>query len=238
MQFFVIPDIDQEVVDDVLPEEEDDEDEETRLSEKRRIAQLLADAIGDPSFNVDTAVSAMSSTSTSLLIKRRSGPKKRAIRVDAQEKSVLTMSLYKGRYFIYLMSHSVQSKIDSCVGYTTNPLVELFCHNNRMRSDRNTCMAAPHWMLDIVLGPFPSKEHAIACGQNWVSRTRGKDSKREKAVFLASLYNVDMYSFTEKPKEPIRDMLERHTSREFVTLFDDMSRDYGLAPVSAQAIVC
>jgi len=239
MLFRVRPDVDQ-VVSVVCDEGADDyaDDEwRTDIAEKKRIAALILESIGGGGGEgptVDALASRMCSTTTSMILRRHYGKKRRVISVDALTKSELTRTLYKGRYFIYLMSHSVISKTDSHVGYTTNPLVDLFCHNNHLFVDRNTCMAAPHWMLDIVLGPFPSKEQAIECGRIWVDRTRGKESKRDKAEFLAETHNVDMYSFSEVGREPVKALLERFASCEFVGLYDDMSREYGLVDQVAE----
>jgi hypothetical protein len=124
------------------------------------------------------------------------------------------------------------SKTDSHVGYSTNPLLDLFCHNQRLFVDRNTCMAAPHWMLDIVLGPFASKEQAVECGRGWVSRTRGKEPKREKAPFLASIYDVDMYSFRVEPategESKMQQLLAQYAPPEFLAHFADIVREYGV----------
>lgn len=60
--------------------------------------------------------------------------------------------------------------------------------------DKDTASAAPHWKLDIVLGPFIKRERAIECCFEWVSKTRGIASKREKAPFLAQQYNCKIYS--------------------------------------------
>ena len=245
MLFRVLPDLDFDVVDHNHDGDEDehdcdDLDESLVDAEKRRVAQLVCDLLledgddggGAQQHDIERClVQAMSSTRTSLKITGRHQHGRRSIAVNALEKSELTLTPYKGRYFIYLMSHSVVSKTDSHVGYTTNPLVDLFCHNHRLFVDRNTCMAAPHWMLDIVLGPFASKEQAIECGRTWVSRTRGKEPKREKAPLLARIYNVDMYSFrvTAQPgAETTQELLARYAPPEFLGHFGDIAREYDL----------
>ena len=149
--------------------------------------------------------------------------KKEVTHIDSLQKSELCSTPYTGKYFVFLMSlpHSIASKTDSYVGYTPNPIAEVYRHNHKLTVDRNTCMAAPHWRLDIALGPFICKEVAIECGRAWVNGTRGKDSKRAKAAFLASAYNVNMYTYTEKSERQIEDLLEEHCDPLFIVLLKE-----------------
>jgi hypothetical protein len=196
------------------------------MAEKRRIASLLGDLLG-PAFDVEAATARMITTTTELWSTRRR-VEKRPMTVGLYDMCELSQQSYKGRYFLYLMSHSVISKTDSHVCYSTNPLVDIFCHNRRLTVNRNTCMAAPHWMIDIVIGPFASKEQAIECGRIWVSHTRGKESKRDKAEFLASISNVDIYSFKEKSRVPLEELLARDAPCEFVEIYSDIVQEYDL----------
>jgi hypothetical protein len=137
-----------------------------------------------------------------------------------QERCNLLSQPYTGEYFTFLMSHSVSSRTDSFVGYTTNPLRDVYLHNQKHVSDRNTCGAAPHWLLDIVLGPFISKELAIDCGLSWVTGTRGKTPKREKAPFLSSAYYVGMYTYMKRSGWPLADLLEWFAEPCFLALHE------------------
>jgi hypothetical protein len=103
-------------------------------------------------------------------------------------------STYNGKYFIFLMTHSMNSKTDSFVGFSLNPINDVIKHNERIIVDRNTCMAAPHWTLDIVVGPFICKEVALDYGHALVNGTRGKEAKRNKIPYLCEQYNVKMYN--------------------------------------------
>lgn len=116
---------------------------------------------------------------------------------------------YDGEYYTFLMSHNVSSKTDSYVGYTTNPVRDVYLHNERLIPDRNTAAAAGNWELDVVLGPFACKAVAIDCGRTWVHGTRGKLPKRKKAPFLSNAFNVPMYDCRTKLEEPFEDYLER-----------------------------
>ncbi len=119
--------------------------------------------------------------------------------------------IFEGDYYTFLMSHGVSSKTDSYVGYTTNPLRDVYLHNERRISDRNTAAAAGNWELDVVLGPFACKALAVDCGNAWVHGTRGKLPKRKKAPFLSKAYNVNMYDCRKRLHEPFDTYLERTT---------------------------
>jgi hypothetical protein len=149
--------------------------------------------------------------------------KKEVILIDALHKAELYSIPYTGKYFIFLMSlpHSITSKTDSYVGHTTNPIAEVYRHNNKLTIDRNTCMAAPNWKLDIVLGPFICKEAAIDCGRAWVNGTRGKESKRAKAPFLASAHNVNIYTYTKQSDRPFEELLTENCDPLFVVLLKE-----------------
>jgi hypothetical protein len=135
--------------------------------------------------------------------------------LSAQHVATLHGESYAGEHFVYLMTHSVPAKIHSFVGFTTNPLTELFLHNRRRSVDRNTCSAAPHWELDIVLGPFVCRELAIDCGHALVTQTRGKEKRREKAPVLSHDYNAGIYTYRVKSDERLETLLARHAPPVF-----------------------
>lgn len=209
--------------------DDDDEygfrDEAQTLEERHRLLTLLAPRIGGD-FSVEEAMShpPHRPVKTTQLTSKRSD-KARPMRIDAQQKCELIGEPYKGRYFVYLMSHSVVSKTDSHVGYSTNPIIDIICHNHRIAApvvDRNTCMAAPFWVLDIVLGPFASLAEAIECARIWVNRTRGKEPKREKGEYLASVFDVDMYSYRVLSEQPLEERLGCHDGSEFIPLYRNL----------------
>ncbi len=223
MYFRVTPHVSEEVVE--ADSSDDDEyglrEAAQSLQERERVLQLLAQHL-PADFSVERALKDGSSTvkTVSFDVKRVENPQ--PIRVDAQQKCELLSQPYKGRYFVYLMSHSVVSKTDSHVGYSTNPIIDILCHNRKIVVDRNTCMAAPFWVLDIVLGPFSSLAEAVECARIWVSRTRGKEPKRDKGEFLAGVFDVDMYSYRVLSEQSLVDRLECHDSSEFVPLYKDL----------------
>lgn len=142
----------------------------------------------------------------------------------AFEHAVLEHREYEGEFFIFLMSHAMSSKTDSYVGYTRNPIRDVIRHNDKTIPDRNTSMAAPYWNLDIVLGPFVCKEHAIDCARSWVSGTRGKIAKRKKAPFLSSAYNVPMYHYNESMTiDQFEDILKKNVSPIYTEILKDIT---------------
>jgi hypothetical protein len=134
--------------------------------------------------------------------------------LDNLEYCHLHSRTYTGKYFAFLLSHSVSSnRTDSSVGYATNPLREV-C----LRNQRHSCEGDATWLLDIVLGPFLCMEIARDCGFSWVTGTRGKTPKRHKAPYLSSVYNGDIYSFSCPSARPLTELLERFADPHFLTL--------------------
>lgn len=145
--------------------------------------------------------------------------------LDAYEHALLCCDAeYQGKYFIFLMTHAMNSKTDSFVGYTLNPILDVIRHNDKTYFDRNTCMAAPHWILDIVMGPFICKEVAIDCARALVNGTRGKEAKRNKAPYLSTLYNVSLYRYNEKLQEPLDQVLRENASAKFIDILREMNK--------------
>lgn len=116
--------------------------------------------------------------------------------------------LFRGNYYTFLMTHPLHGKKTSAnVGYSTNPAYDVYLHNHLLTNDRTTSAAAPHWILDMVLGPFVSVEVAIECSNDLVSNTRGMTSKRKRASLLSRIYNVPLYDVAKKPSVPLKEYL-------------------------------
>ncbi len=115
-----------------------------------------------------------------------------------------------GIYYTFLMTHSLKGKKTSAhIGYSTNPMYDVYLHNNLIINDRTTNTAAPHWVLDIVLGPFSCRNKAIECSKEWVNNTRGKPSKRKKGYLLSKVDAVNLYTKQIPQKEVFSDYLKR-----------------------------
>ena len=130
---------------------------------------------------------------------------------------------HKGGCYAYLITHSLCGKKTSAhIGYSTNPMIDLHLHNSLAMGDRTTSAAAPHWILDMVLGPFISTEMAIECTREWVSYTRGKESKRRKAYFLSRIYDVPLYSAAVKPTIGLREYLIEKAPPNYLACYEKM----------------
>ena len=146
------------------------------------------------------------------------------INIDHLEHTQLQQTVSTGRYFVFLMSHSINSKTNSFVGYSVNPIKDVCLLNMKGIVDRNTSMAAPFWCLDIVLGPFTCLEVAMECGRCWVSGTRGKEAKWDKAPSLSSKFNVGLYTYRKTlTHPPIKDLLSRYAHPLFSSIFIEMN---------------
>lgn len=136
----------------------------------------------------------------------------------------LESKLYTGVYYAFLMTHPLHGKKTSAnVGYSTNPTYDLYLHNNLLINDRTTSAAAPYWILDIVLGPFISIEKAIECCSEWVSNTRGIESKRKRAVLLARIYAVSLYSIHTQSNVPLKKYLAKSAPSCYMDSYRQMT---------------
>lgn len=121
---------------------------------------------------------------------------------------ILENRLFTGNYYTFLMTHPLRGeKTSANVGYSTNPAYDVYLHNHLLTNDRTTSPAAPHWILDMVLGPFISVEVAIECSKELVSNSRGMTSKRKRASLLSRIYNVPLYDVAKKPTIPLKEYL-------------------------------
>lgn len=192
--------------------EEEEEDEESKM-----ITEIMVKR--HASF-IKSPIPTRSSVARSISVTLERVVNKDVLLIDGLEKAELYRSSYTGEYFVFLMSHSVVSKTDSHIGYTTNPITSVYNHNERIFPDRNTSLAAPNWELDIVMGPFICKEEAIDCSRAWVNGTRGKVSKREKAPYLSRAYNVNMYTYKKKSERPLEELLRENADPLFIELLE------------------
>jgi hypothetical protein len=121
---------------------------------------------------------------------------------------VLHNQMFPGAYYAFLMSHDLKNKKkDTNIGFSKDPVYSLYLHNEQRIVNKNTSSAAPHWKLDTVLGPFSTARRAELCCDEWVTKTRGKDSKQTKGFVLHKLFSVNLYSCKIKLNEPFDQFL-------------------------------
>lgn len=137
--------------------------------------------------------------------------------------SILQNELYTGVYYTFLMTHTLhRRKTSANNGYSTNPMLDVALHNKQMMNDRTTNAAAPWWVLDVVLGPFSCKGKAMRCNEEWVDGTRGKKSKRKKALFLMKIYDVNLYSRAVRPKIKCLDHLKNNAPPLYAHVYENL----------------
>ena len=137
----------------------------------------------------------------------------------------LESALYTGIDYAFLMTHPLRGKKTSAnVGYSTNPTHDLYLHNNLLLNDRTTSAAAPYWILDMVIGPFICVEKAMECCNEWVSNTRGIDSKRKRALLLSRMYNKKLYSAHKIPEIPLKKYLAKTAPPVYMASYLKMTR--------------
>lgn len=139
--------------------------------------------------------------------------------------AVMTNTAFRGVYWAFMMSHNLQGKKkDTNIGVSKNPIFSVMAHNNQAlihqgnnaqlpRSefpviyDKDTASAAPHWKMDTAIGLFLSRAEAIDCGNRWVRKTRGTDSKRDRALELVQFYGNMRYSSQIPINQPLESRL-------------------------------
>lgn len=97
-------------------------------------------------------------------------------------------------YWTYLMINNCPStKTHSYVGKDRKPKSKVDKHNAgkvRNARARSTRGAIGHWTLNMVVGPFRTRDEAIAVRNEWQADCRGIPSRRKKGSELARKYRV------------------------------------------------
>ncbi len=98
-------------------------------------------------------------------------------------------------YYTYMLGNGDKTaKTQAYVGKGRNPFWKRAGHNCKRFRTKKTRSAAGKWFLELICGPFQSKEDSIAFKKAW-SKSRGVDSKRARALRLALEYRVTIYDF-------------------------------------------
>ena len=114
--------------------------------------------------------------------------------IDKKFYCLLSGQIYTGNYWVLLMTHPLDGKkTDTNISYGTDPIHEIFLHNNLLTNERSTSAAAPFWGADAILGPFGSLGEAVECSEELVDGTRGETSKRNKTIDLHREHSVNLY---------------------------------------------
>jgi len=98
-------------------------------------------------------------------------------------------------YYAYMLGNGdKKAKTQAYVGKARNPFWKRVWHNNKRFRTKKTRSSAGKWFLEIICGPFPTKENAIRFKKTW-SKSRGVPSKRTRALELALECHVGFYDF-------------------------------------------
>lgn len=148
----------------------------------------------------------------------RGDTEQRTLVLNNMEQCQSKNEIYTGEYFTLLVTHSEPGRTNSYVGYTGNPLYEVYRYNAKHSADKHQ----GGWMVDMVIGPHSCKQAAMDCGLSWVTLTRGKEPKRDKGPWLSAAYNRPIYTFTKEPAQSLEHLLRDYGDPEFLQLHKEM----------------
>lgn len=111
---------------------------------------------------------------------------------------------FKYGYFAFMMVKIVEGSVkknDAIICYSQNPFYSVFNHNNFPKRKRK--VNNDKWKLSIILGPFLLKNNCINCCKDWLKKTRGINSKKNRAKKLKLNYGTDIYVSDKIVKEDL-----------------------------------
>ena len=143
------------------------------------------------------------------------------------EYAQLMCMTFEGEYYVFLMTHRIASKTDSFIGYTKDPLRDIYLHNSKKKMDHTTAAAAPYWVPNIILGKFFSRMEAIECGLIWVNKARGQNRKKERGewlgqAFYSNVYDIDKEMSDDTFKEYLRNYVPPFYSQIYDTIMESV----------------
>jgi hypothetical protein len=95
-----------------------------------------------------------------------------------------------GDYFAFMLTYHN----DVIIGFSENPIYSAYVYNNFKSKKEKEKMYGKKWQISIVIGPFINKQECYLCCTDWCLNTRGIESKRNSANYLATMYNKNLYS--------------------------------------------
>ena len=174
------------------------------------------------------------------------------IGLSALNYSTLTGKSFEGTQYVTLISHKLEGKKkDTAVLMSNNPFFSVIAHNNQayVNNDKNnrknriplnhntytfpviydkdTASAAPHWIADLVVGPFKTRKEGVEFSFELVTKTRGIRSKREKTLKLAKKYNKPVYSSQKNINKPIEEyLIENNAPHSFLNVCNEIHNEF------------
>lgn len=109
-------------------------------------------------------------------------------------------------YYAYMLGNGdKEAKTQAYVGKARNPFWKLHWHNQKRFRTKKTRSSAGKWFLEIICGPFQTKEDAVTFKKAW-SKSRGVPSKRARALAMSAECHVGIYDF----RLPCSDVCVKH----------------------------
>ena len=143
--------------------------------------------------------------------------------IDKKSYCLLSNQPYNGSYYVLLMTHPLNGKKSNTnISYSTDPIHEIFLHNNLLANDRGTSVAAPFWGADAILGPFCSLGKTVSCSKELVDNTRGITSKRNKTIELHETNNVNLYLSRVHDIVPYKEFIRDVTPPNYIKAYRDL----------------
>lgn len=115
-------------------------------------------------------------------------------------------------------------KNDAIIGYSQNPIYSTYIHNKQKSiKEQQLPDKYSEWELKIILGNFILKKACQQCCIEWLEKTRGIDSKTQKAKYLKNKYNVDLYSNESYSKKDLQDYMIKNLPKKFVLEYNKLN---------------
>lgn len=79
------------------------------------------------------------------------------------------------------------------IGKARDPVAKVHMHNERLLSSKSTRAASGLWKMELVIGPFQSKETTGPIREFWKKKKRGSYSRRKLGMWLAATLGLECY---------------------------------------------
>lgn len=127
---------------------------------------------------------------------------------------------YRGRYYAFMMSHPFEGKKTTAFGgFSGCPMMDVSLHNDHKLRDRATSAVAPHWYLNMAIGPFGSLRQAQMCSDEWAGDSRGLGPKEKLGVFLGRVNNKDVFYYNVHDDVPFEDYLREKCPPHYLSSY-------------------
>jgi hypothetical protein len=139
-----------------------------------------------PGSSGEESVSLAEDAESILCLDSDEGEKDEAVLLPAQpDKASSAESTVETPWFCYLMKQlGSKSKNEANIRIATNPFADLESHNRGDANDKATKTAKGSWQIEMIVGPFSAMEPAEEFRKEWMTSSRGLESRRTRAFEL------------------------------------------------------